>query len=133
SYFGPIQHFGCDRLYRVRELRHITRACEHIQRKTLDRATIVEEMMWRVHVCAEMHRRADARDIGMRAFIHGFDLLKLKCRVAGPGGQIRGDREGDIVDGHRELLVKFGLGELAPRTESKLSVPERTTMGLETA
>jgi hypothetical protein len=44
-------------------------------------------MMRRIHMRAEMHRCADARHIGVRAFIHRFDLFEFKRRVAGPRGK----------------------------------------------
>lgn len=53
---------------------------------------------------AQMNTGTHVRDIIMRAFIHGFNLLNFKGWVTGPGGKIRRDTEGNVIDGHGKVL-----------------------------
>src|SRR5687767_6228917 len=61
-------------------------------------------MVRRVHMRADMHTGAHARDIIMPAVIHGLEFFKLQFWVAGPDGEMRRNCQRDVVDGHEELL-----------------------------
>ena len=57
-------------------------------------------MTRRVDVGTKMYARIDPCDIDDRALVHGLGLLEFEGWVAGPGWKIRGDGQGNIVDGH---------------------------------
>src|ERR1051325_9107776 len=67
---------------------------------------IIEEMVRRVYMRTKMQTCADTRNIGMCAFVHGFELFKRESRVAGPGGERRRNGQRNIVDGHG--ITPFG-------------------------
>ena len=103
SDLGSFEHLGRDRIHPIRELDHVTGTGQHIERQALDRAPVVEEVMGRVYMRAEMDTGTHSCHVDMRTLVHGLRLFELKPRVAGPGGKSGRDRQGNIVDGHERI------------------------------
>ena len=89
-----------------------------------------------VDVCAQMDACADLGDICVRSLVHGFKLFQLQARIAGPGGEIRGNRHGNIVDGHIELLLTKSSSRLEQNqgvgvfVGKRVGVPEKAGMDI---
>src|SRR5690349_746835 len=81
----PVKHVSGDRLDSVGQLQYVTGTGEDVQREVFHRAAVVEKMIRRIDVGANMDTGTDPRDVIMSAFVHGLKFFELQVRVTGPG------------------------------------------------